>query len=484
MPSLWASIDVVQAGYCACSFFILLKQQTIGGNTKKTRKLACVAKEKGMGMSAKGIAGVVLAALTFTLAACGGGGGGGSPADPAPSDGTLHPGVSTDTFTPPPQQNPGTSTPPQQSPDSGSGQDENSTPGSGSGSSDNSGGSTGGSNENPPPTGGNTGGEPSSNCSDMISRCFDTANAKLAKYKADKQAAASYTFDDGYQTSFDIARLFESLDLRASFYIVAGIVQNEEWEKWKSLAERGHEIGTHSMTHTIDLGNPTLTDEQLDVEITQAQNLITQRIGIQPKVFAFPWHSYSARSRTLALQTHMAIRSPSVDDTDYTLSFFDQDHYPDFAQTLAAVNEELRNSVANGGWYVAAGHGLDGNGWSPVTTQLLTDHLNFALGFASNLWIDTYANVARYRLCRKQMVADVTVDSSQQMTVKLTGNYDASTCTAPLTVAIPLKEAPPSSLTATNVNGQPVSFLYSRNKLLLDVVPGQEIHVRTSVSTN
>jgi peptidoglycan/xylan/chitin deacetylase (PgdA/CDA1 family) len=436
-------------------------------------------------MSAKGIAGIVVATLTFTLAGCGGGGGGGNAAEPAPSDGTLHPGVGTDT--PPPLESPGTGNPPQQNPDTGpgngndtgSGPDDNPAPDPGSGSDDNSGGNTGGSNENPPPSGGNTGGEPPSNCADTISRCFDTANAKLAKYKGDKQAAASYTFDDGYQTSFDIARMFENLNLRASFYIVAGSVQNEEWEKWKALAEKGHEIGTHSMTHTLDLGDPARTEEQLTVEITQAQSLIAQRTGIKPKVFAFPWHSYSARSRSIALQTHMAIRAPGPDDTDYTLSFFDQDqdHYPDPTQTLTIVNEQLRASVVNGGWFVAAGHGLDGNGWSPVTTQLLTDHLDFARGFSSRLWIDTYANVARYRLCRKQLATDVTVDSSRQMTVKLTGAYDPSVCTGALTVAIPLTGTPPASVQAASIAGRPVAFAFSSNMLLLDIVPGEEVRV-------
>ena len=87
-----------------------------------------------------------------------------------------------------------------------------------------------------------------------ITDCLDLGRSTVAFYKGGKKAAASYTFDDGYESSFAIASMFEARGLHASFYIVPMTVEDGAWSAWKDLHARGHEIGNHSMTHTIDLG--------------------------------------------------------------------------------------------------------------------------------------------------------------------------------------------------------------------------------------
>src|SRR3569832_499637 len=337
--------------------------------------------------------------------------------------------------------------------------------------------SCGGGSGQPPAN--DTGSDPTASCDGSIDHCLDLAQLRIAKYKGDKQAAASYTFDDGSPSSFTIADMFEKRNLRASFYIIAGKVLNEDWPKWKALSDKGHEIGNHSMTHDLDLGNPALTDAQLDVEINQAQSVIGQQIGIVPKVFAFPWHSYTARAKSVALQHHIAIRDPEPDDHDYSLAFFDNAQAPDQNTALASVNAQLADTVANGGWFGAAGHGIDGDGWSPVTTQLLEDHLNFAQQYAPRLWIDTYLNVARYRLCQKLLTAEATIDSAQQITVRLSGSYDPGVCSAPLTVTVPVLENPGAAISASTDDGAAVPVRISNGALQLAVTPGKAVHVKT-----
>jgi peptidoglycan/xylan/chitin deacetylase (PgdA/CDA1 family) len=325
-------------------------------------------------------------------------------------------------------------------------------------------------------------------CNEIGSRCFDIGNAQITKYKDSKKAAASYTFDDGYASSFKIAAIFEKLGLRVSFYINPGNVLSDKWPNWKELAKKGHEIGNHSMTHA-DFLDPALTDAQMDVEVNGAQRLIEQKIGIRPLVFAFPWHGYNERSLKVVMQHHFAIRDPDVGDDTYKLAFFDQAHSVAstealaLAETLSNVNAQLSDAVALGGWFVAAGHGVDGDGWSPVTSQFLEDHLTFASKYSPQLWTDTYLNVARYRLCRKLVKPVVTILSANQATIRLTGNFDPALCTAPLTITMPIVELPHGEVRARTA-GMDVPVTHARGALLLNLRPGDEATVEIVQAPN
>ena len=303
-------------------------------------------------------------------------------------------------------------------------------------------------------------------------RCLDLGRATVAQYKGGKKAAASYTFDDGYATSFAIADMFEARGLRASFYIVPSTVEDDGWASWQDLARRGHEVGNHSMTHTVDLGAATLTEAQLSAEILEAQRRMAAKMGSKPEVVAFPWHSSTAAARAMALSTHLAIRT-STPELPFELAFFDSDH-GEPAVALRTVNEQLQSTVSAGAWYVAAGHGVDGDGWSPVTSAFLKQHLDYAQGFGDKLWIDTFVNVARYRLCRKQAVLDIVSTAHGKLQLQLKGEFAAS-CTAPLTVTLPTTVNGIPALLARDASGAQVPLKPVKGQLAVDILPGQTV---------
>src|SRR3569833_3379372 len=185
-------------------------------------------------MNKKRIAGIALAGMACLLASCGGGSSSSS-GDPAKSDtqlgtgATLSPDMHAET--------------PQTSGGGGSGQ----------------------------PPANDTGSDPTASCDGSIDHCLDLAQLRIAKYKGGKQAAASYTFDDGYPSSFTIADMFETRNLRASFYIIAGKVLNEDWPKWKALSDKGHEIGNHSRARGRGRGGPARAEARRGGGGEQAQ---------------------------------------------------------------------------------------------------------------------------------------------------------------------------------------------------------------------
>ncbi|KRB84839.1 polysaccharide deacetylase family protein [Noviherbaspirillum sp. Root189] len=318
-------------------------------------------------------------------------------------------------------------------------------------------------------------------CPDL-SRCVDFTALRIAKYKDNKRAAASYTFDDGYATSTAIGSIFEKAGLRATFYIIPGVIPADGWSMWQALRDKGHEIGNHSMTHP-DFVNTVMSDQQLDTEINGAQRLIEQKLGIRPQTFAFPYHLYTDRALKVAQQNHVAVRKMNLGDPGYQFAFFDTDHGTDLAGTLVTVNRQLDEVVKAGGWFVAGGHGIDGDGWSPVTTEFLQKHLAYAAQYSSTLWTDTFANVSRYRLCRDTVKAEVLLQSSTQAYVRLTGTYDPAVCNAPLTVTVPVSIPSGAALHTKTADGTEVPNWVSAGTAFFNLRPGDKISLQVVPAT-
>ncbi|HEY0844774.1 MAG TPA: polysaccharide deacetylase family protein [Noviherbaspirillum sp.] len=311
-------------------------------------------------------------------------------------------------------------------------------------------------------------------CNAVIDQCFNLSAPEVTPYRGDTSSAASYTFDDGYASSATVAAIFEERGLRATFYIIPGIIDAPGWNLWRSLHGKGHEIGNHSMTHTVDMGDGTVSDQTLATEITTARDTIEQQLGARPLTFAFPWHSFTQKALQLAESAHFAVRKVNNGESNYEFAFFDDAHAGSLAEQLNIVNGQLRRVVDSGGWFVAGGHGVDGDGWSPVTSSFLRDHLAYARQFPS-LWIDTYANVARYRLCRPQVIVSAATASSTRATVHLGGNFNGTLCNAPLTVSLPVKAPFNGSVSARSESGAAVPVTRTASKLLFDARPGETV---------
>lgn len=307
---------------------------------------------------------------------------------------------------------------------------------------------------------------PALSCSENLASCFDHSSIKMAKYLDNKSAAAAYTFDDGGVTSMNIASVFEGLSLRASFYIIPSYIT--DWSVWKNLAGAGHEIGNHSMDHKL-LSDSTLSDSELDNEINGAQKMIEQNTGVRPLIFVFPYDSYDTRSFQVASSNHVASRVPGFsDDSGYRVFSLHS------ATTTDSANGALNSALSSGGWFVAAGHGMGDSGWEPVNTQVLQDHLKYASRL-TNLWIDTFLNIARYRLCSKNITPKVAITGPSQLVLKLDGDYSSSLCTSPVTIAVPLFEVPRGNLYVKSTNNRSVSITQSGKLVLVNAIPGDEV---------
>jgi len=109
------------------------------------------------------------------------------------------------------------------------------------------------------------------------------------------------TFDDGYEDNYAYAApLLDEVGAKATFFVLpkfAGAdnswnpkahyrVPHMNWEQTRQLADAGHEIGSHGLTHrpmdTLDLH----TNRE---EIESSKALIEDRLGREVTTFSYPY---------------------------------------------------------------------------------------------------------------------------------------------------------------------------------------------------
>jgi peptidoglycan-N-acetylglucosamine deacetylase len=108
----------------------------------------------------------------------------------------------------------------------------------------------------------------------------------------------AYNFPENFQdpSFFNIMDRFLEISSRREFrytiYVIGKDLENKanasQVKKW---VEMGHEIGSHSWSHPVDLS--LLTKEEIHEEIYKAHEIITRTTGVAPKGFAAPGWAYS-----------------------------------------------------------------------------------------------------------------------------------------------------------------------------------------------
>ncbi|MEX8519837.1 MAG: polysaccharide deacetylase family protein [Leptothrix sp. (in: b-proteobacteria)] len=251
----------------------------------------------------------------------------------------------------------------------------------------------------------------------------------LAAYPGNRHGAVSYTFDDGAQNSDIIITMFNEQNLKASFYVIADKISTAQWEMWLTASQKGHEIGSHSSTHIL-LDNPALTDSEIHHEVVDSQQSIATHIGIKPESFAFPGNKYNDKTLAEVKKYYISARFPmELNGPNYNV------YYLTSTTTALDINHVLDKTAQIGNWVVFAGHSIDGAGYSPIPSSELTESLKYTAALSSTLWIDTFVNIAKYRICRNTAQIQITPTSAMEGTLTIDTKYP-DMCTFPMTITI------------------------------------------------
>lgn len=253
----------------------------------------------------------------------------------------------------------------------------------------------------------------------MLSRrCFITATSAFGLHAAtpfawpkDKRLAISLSFDDARLSQIDTGlRLFESLDLKATFYLSLPSM-NKRLQGWKEIARQGHEIGNHSTAHACT-GNYRFTRalEDFDLEemardLDNANREIEAATGIKPVSFAYPCgQKFVGRGK--ATRSYIPLVAERFESgRGYLDEMPNHPQVCDLAQLMGTgfdgtdwpvVKGWIDKGAKDGSWIVFAGHEIGKSAHQTTDVEMLKRLVDYAKNPANGIWVDTVGRIGKY----------------------------------------------------------------------------------------
>lgn len=236
----------------------------------------------------------------------------------------------------------------------------------------------------------------------VIAQSTGSVVMRIAKFKGDKLAAISYTFDDGLKEHYTkVAPELEKRGFRGTFWVNGNTINRNDpvttdttrttWTELKGMASRGHEISNHGWSHK----NLTkLDDAGVMKEIEKNDSIIIARIGMRPITYCYAGNSKNDRVIRLASIGRVGTRT--------------------FQRSIGSktTEENLRKWVdeliEKGEWGVGMTHGISYGYDAFRRPQVLWNHLDYVKSLENKIWIGTFRQVAAYERERDSVQLEIT----------------------------------------------------------------------------
>ncbi len=221
----------------------------------------------------------------------------------------------------------------------------------------------------------------------------------LLNFSSEKTHILSLSFDDGFEKSFvKTAEIYEKYDLSACFNIIAtahlenfnppdGYIRRNvlgDFSLWNELQSRGHEIMPHGYNHT-NLAQIPLEDAQdlIKRSLTFFEEHL-EYFNAGKAIFNFPFNSSAEELENWVGTQVMAYRTaggainswPDRNRKKLTCISYGPDNIDEYLQEQ--VDHFLKQE---GGWFIFNTHGLDGEGWGPMSSGLLDELLSKLISY-------------------------------------------------------------------------------------------------------
>jgi peptidoglycan/xylan/chitin deacetylase (PgdA/CDA1 family) len=231
----------------------------------------------------------------------------------------------------------------------------------------------------------------------MMSGALVTAAAPVIGFAGKKTHLVTLSFDDGFKkSSIRTAEIYEKYGLSACINIIASAHMVElgttdayhlwpvgDFTLWNELKKRGHEIMPHSYRHA------NLTEMPME----EAKELVNKCIAIfndelegfraEESVFNLPYNASTAELEAWLKTRFRAIRTNG--DPVNPLPFKGMFRLGCTSFGPGNIDEHLEktiNTFLEGppGWLVYNTHGIDKEGWGPVSASFLDELLDRLTG--------------------------------------------------------------------------------------------------------
>jgi oligosaccharide reducing-end xylanase len=297
---------------------------------------------------------------------------------------------------------------------------------------------------------------------------------EVGTWRGFRAAAVSYTFDDGTENQLPVAiPMFNEFGYKATLFTVTGWVSN--WSALQAAKAMGHEIASHTVDH-VRLNSLSATDQIY--QYAESRGAIDANCGSSTAVtLAYP--NCRSGDASLSSQYFIAGRNCSGAIVPPTPpDFYEINSYicgsRGSVKTTADFISRFGGAQAAGGWLVLLLHGIDNDGgYSPLSSQILRESLEYLGARKSTFWVETFGNVVRYIRERDNLSVDVSSEAPGSITLAVSDGLDDDIYQYPVTLRRPLP-AGWASATVTQ-GGQPVPSsvvtVDGGRHVMFDVVP-------------
>ncbi len=233
------------------------------------------------------------------------------------------------------------------------------------------------------------------------------------------QRYVSITFDDGLiEGARKAVQLLDKFGVPGVFYVVTGWVRprqmpwiresfnrgrdHGDWNEWRAIQAKGHEIGSHTVTHVNAGGRlarwcPPL----LHWELIHSRSEIERHMGKSPSSISMPWNASAGKLEPLVRDLYPACRLGGNQPTPNDLSTLDWHRLHSWApDSDVSAKEILRQVLATppGQWFILQFHSFDDEGYMPIDRHKFREILRGIVN-ADNLVQVTVAEMVEH--CRR-----------------------------------------------------------------------------------
>jgi len=229
------------------------------------------------------------------------------------------------------------------------------------------------------------------------------------------ECAISLTFDDGLPSQLKVAiPLLDKYGIRATFYLCpSGSDWRERLKPWRKVAEEGHEVGNHTLSHPCSCNFPfasercleRLTLKEIEADILEAQRRLEALTGRTPSTFAYPcYQSYvgrgASRSSYVPVVARYFIAARGLGEKPWSnLPLRCDLHYlwswPAERMSAAEMIGLTELTAMKGGWGIFTFHGVN-EGHLPVSKYDLELFLSYLIENEHRIWVAPMVEVAKY----------------------------------------------------------------------------------------
>ncbi len=302
-----------------------------------------------------------------------------------------------------------------------------------------------------------------------------TGDLSVKKWRDDKTAAFSFTFDDCMQSQYDyVFPMFEQYGFRGTFFLITQPLDDPygpywrygTWPEFIEMSNAGQEMGSHTVTHAhlgnLDIGD-TSTEGTLLYELYQSKKRIERKIpGRKCIDLAYPYSEYDSDVLSNTSLFYESARAISVDPVDSSLS--GQDWYTigsrviEFSIPRNSPSDDLDelqdfynyvdSSINQGGWGLLQAHdvipfdsiqsAIEQGSYQPISVQWFDSACQYVSDASDNgdLWVAPMGDITRYMNERESYDYNIVSVTDTSIIINVTDTLEDDIYNYPLTADI------------------------------------------------